>query len=42
MDVGVEPDRNPIDAEGANGLVQIDLTLLDLKSLRFELVGDVG
>jgi len=40
--VGVEADRDAINAEGANRLVQVDLTLLDVEALRLQLMGDVS
>jgi hypothetical protein len=42
MHVGVEADLHPIDAQRADRLVQLDLALLDLEALRFELVLDIG
>src|SRR5688500_8143431 len=40
--IGVEADRDAIDAERTNRLVQVDLTLLDVMSLGLELMRDVG
>jgi hypothetical protein len=40
--VSMESDGHPEDAQGAEGLVQVDLPLLDLEALRFQLMGDVG
>jgi len=40
--VGVEADRDALNAEGANRLVQVDLTLLDVEALRLQLMGDVS
>ena len=42
MDVGVQSDRDAVDAESADRLMEIDLTLLDVVALSLELVGDVG
>src|SRR6185503_4223883 len=42
VDVGVQADWDAIDAERADRLVEIDLALLDVVALRFELVSDVG
>ena len=39
--VGVEPNSHAIDAEGTDRLVEIDLPLLHVVTLRLELVGDV-
>jgi len=41
VDVGVQPDQDPVDAESANRLMELDLPLLDRESLRLELVRDV-
>lgn len=42
MHVGVETDLHPIDAQRADRLMQLDLALLDLEALRFELMLDIG
>jgi hypothetical protein len=42
MDVGVETDRDAINSECANGLMELDLTLLEVESLGLQLVRDVG
>jgi len=42
VDVGVEADLHPIDAQRADRLMELDLALLDLEALRFELVLDIG
>ena len=42
MDIGVEADRDSIDTQRADWLVQVDLALLDVEALTFELMGDVG
>src|SRR4051812_10826913 len=42
MHVCVQPDRHPVNAERADWLVKLDLPLLEVKSLRLELVCDVG
>ena len=42
LHVGVELDRDLVDAECLDRFVQIDLTLLDVQSLRLELLGDVA
>jgi hypothetical protein len=41
VDVGVQPDGNAIDSERADGLVKVDLPLLDDEALRLELVRNV-
>src|SRR6266566_3197732 len=42
LDVGVQADRHAVDAERLDRLVKIDLSLLDVKALSFELLRDVG
>jgi hypothetical protein len=42
VDVGVQPDLDAINTERADRLVQLDLSLLDVEALRFQLVGNVG
>jgi hypothetical protein len=43
LDVGVEPDRDLVDAERLDGLMQVDHALLDLgEALGLELLGDVA
>src|SRR3954469_15904910 len=37
----MEPNRNAINTERLDRLVQVDLTLLDVESLRFQLLRDV-
>jgi hypothetical protein len=41
VDIGMEPDWNPVDSECPNWLVQLDLPLLDREPLCLELVRDV-
>ena len=38
LHVGVKPDRHAVDAERLDRLVQVDLALLDVEALRFELL----
>lgn len=42
VDVGVEANGNAVDAERANGLMQLDLALFDWKALCLELMRNVG
>ena len=42
LHVGVQADRDAVDAERLDRLVQIDLPLLDVEALRLELLRDVG
>ena len=40
--VRVQPDRDAVDSQGANRLVQLDLPFFNVKALLLELLGDVG
>ena len=42
LDVGVQLDRDLVDAEGLDRLVQVDLALLDVQTLRLQLLGNVA
>jgi hypothetical protein len=41
VDIRMQADLDPVDSEGANRLMQLDLALLDREPLGIELVGDV-
>ena len=42
LDVGVKTNRDAVHAQGFDRLMEVDLSLFDVESLRLELLRDVG